>query len=211
MLLQRSLRYNRAMSDDILIFPIEERPARADAVRNRRRLLDIAQRLLDEGTLEDFTMSDIAKSAGVGKGTLYRHFADKAELCHALLDEAMRDFQADTLKHMRSGAPPEEILRWFLREVAAYVNRHIVPLHEASSQARTGDMLRHPAHTWWRQTIRGLLEQLHPAGDIDYLSDVLYVMLDVRTIAFQRRIQGYPLEQLQDGLVMVLDRFLQAG
>jgi hypothetical protein len=68
------------------------------------------------------------------------------------------------------------------------------------------DMLHHPAHLWWRQTIHGLLMRLKPAGDIDYIADVLYVMLDVQTIRFQRRVQGYDIERIVAGLHMMLDR-----
>lgn len=195
------------MSDDILIFPTEARPSRTDAVRNRRLLLATARRLLDEGTFEDFTMSDIAKSAGVGKGTLYRHFADKTDLCFALLDEAMHDFQARTLREMSAGNPPYQTLHWFVRETVAYVDKHTALLREAASKGSA--MLLHPAHFWWRQTIRGLLDRMTVTGDADYLADVLYVMLDVQTIRFQREHGHYSVERIQDGLVSVLNNFVQ--
>jgi len=195
------------MSDDILIFPTEDKPSRTDAVRNRRRLLEIARSMLEDGTLETSTMSDIAIAAGVGKGTLYRHFADKSELCYALLDEDMRDFQTRTLGLPAAGSAPYQTLCWFLREAVGYVDTHIVLLREAALQGRS--MLRHPAHVWWRQTIRALLEQLQVFGDIDYLTDMLYIMMDVQAICFQRDVQGYSLARIQDGLVSVLDRFVQ--
>jgi AcrR family transcriptional regulator len=194
------------MSDDILIFPTEDRPSRTDAVRNRRRLLETARTLLDEGALEDFTMSDIAKVAGVGKGTLYRHFPDKSALCYALLDEAMHAFQALTLRQMSAGDYPGDTLRWFLRETAAYVDRNIVLLREAAAQG--SKMLLHPAHYWWRQTILGLLERLQFGGDAEYLADTLYIMTDVQTIRFQREMQHYSVERIQDGLVSLLDKFV---
>lgn len=195
------------MSDEILIFPTDEKPSRADAIRNRRRLLEIARQMLDDGTLEVSTMSDIARTAGVGKGTLYRHFADKSELCHALLDEAMRDFQARTLSALGSGHLPAATLRWFLSETLAYVERHSQALHEAAARSRPADMLGHPAHLWWRQTIRGLLEQCGLRQDVDYLADVLYVMIDIQTVRFQQQ-RGSSRASLEQGLLTLLDGIL---
>lgn len=192
------------MSDDLFIFS-DQKPVRADAVRNHRLLLNTARRLFKEQTINDVTMSAIAKAAGVGKGTLYRHFDDKADLCHALLDEAMRDFQQATLQKMKAG-DAETVLRWFLQATVDYVDQNSDLLHEAAIQSNE-EMWRHPAHIWWRQTIRGLLERLQPAGDLDYMADVLYIMLDVQTMRFQQQ-NGYSQSRIKEGLLLLLERFL---
>jgi AcrR family transcriptional regulator len=196
------------MNTDNVIFFTDAKAARADAVRNRRRLLETAQRLFNEQSVETITMSDIAKSAGVGKGTLYRHFSDKADLCHALLDEAMRDFQLQTLQQMGNLGQPYATLRWFIEAAASYVYRHTALLNEVATQGNPIAMLQHPAHIWWRQTILGLLERLQPAGDIGYLADVLYLLLDVQTMRFQLA-QGYTLDRIVAGLLMTMDKLLQ--
>jgi AcrR family transcriptional regulator len=195
------------MDDKKIISFNQNKPIRADAARNRRRLLKTAQRLFTRRSIAEVTMSSIAREAGVGKGTLYRHFDDKADLCHALLDEDMRAFQQRTLDHMRTCQDAYVCLRWFLQETAEYVIDHSELLREVANQGGI-EMLRHPAHLWWRQTIHGLLVQLNPPGDVDYMADMLYVLLDVQTIRFQRRAQGYNLQRIVDGLHMVLSRLL---
>jgi AcrR family transcriptional regulator len=65
-----------------------ERPLRADAERNRRRLLDAARDLLKERGL-DVSMDDIAAAAGVGVGTAYRRFRNRDEIIDALFDEQL--------------------------------------------------------------------------------------------------------------------------
>jgi AcrR family transcriptional regulator len=186
----------------------EPRAPRSDAQRNRELLIETAQRLFAENDVEKVSMSDIAKAAGVGKGTLYRHFPQgKLELCHTLLDQEQRELQERVLERMREHPDPLANLRWFLREVVLFVERS-EPLLIAGVEP--GMTLNHPAHLWWRQTIRGLLaahfrtrkEQI----DLDYATDLIYVMLDVAIIRFQRQVRGYEVSRIVDGLLMVVDK-----
>src|SRR3954466_10904704 len=66
---------------------------RADAARNRRRILSAAERLFAERGVAAVSMDAIACRAEVGKGTLFRRFGDRASLVRALLQERERDFQ----------------------------------------------------------------------------------------------------------------------
>lgn len=191
------------------IIPIQpNKPARADAIRNRRLLLDTAQDLFDKNGIEAVTMSAIAKQAEVGKGTLYRHFADKAVLCHALLDEDMRAFQHETLAYLRECDNAEGGLEWFLEKATHYVVKHNNLLIEVANQGGV-ETLSHPAHIWWRQTIIGLLARLNLDTDTSYIADMLYIMLDVQTIRFQRHVQGYSVDRIVKGLHGVLARLLK--
>lgn len=187
--------------DNDLIFPDDPKPTRADAVKNRALLLETAQRLFSEQGVEVVSMSAIAEAAGVGKGTLYRHFDNKAELVHVLLDQDMHDLQTRTLRRLNQNADPLESLRWFLEQVVRFVD-HNRELLCVASQEGIESTLSFPAHLWWRQTIRGLLLRLEPAPkiDIDYATDLLYVMLDIRTVYFQKSHLGYDTERILDGL-----------
>jgi AcrR family transcriptional regulator len=63
-----------------------ERPLRADARRNRERILEAAREIFAESGL-DAQMEDLARGAGVGVGTVYRHFPTKEALVGALVDD----------------------------------------------------------------------------------------------------------------------------
>lgn len=63
-------------------------PTRKDAARNRARLLEAAQQLFTVGGL-DITLKDVARHAGVGVGTVYRHFPTKDDLISALFAEQL--------------------------------------------------------------------------------------------------------------------------
>ncbi|MGW3027080.1 helix-turn-helix domain-containing protein, partial [Streptomyces sp. NPDC001221] len=66
---------------DLALLPTGERPQlRADAARNRARLLEVAVRLAAERGIANVTMDDIALGAGVGKGTVFRRFGDRTGL-----------------------------------------------------------------------------------------------------------------------------------
>ncbi|MFE7228248.1 TetR/AcrR family transcriptional regulator [Nocardioides sp. NPDC057577] len=65
------------------------RPLRADAERNRQRLIAAAQELFASRGI-DVTLDDVARHAGVGVGTVYRRFANREELIEAVLMGAVR-------------------------------------------------------------------------------------------------------------------------
>ena len=62
-------------------------PPRADATRNRARLLDTARRLIAEGGADALSMDCLAAAAGLGKGTIFRRFGSRAGLFEALVDD----------------------------------------------------------------------------------------------------------------------------
>ena len=96
-----------------------ERPMRADARRNRLRILQAARELFASDQ-PDVQMDDVARRAGVGVGTVYRHFPDKQALMGELVRERFGFFNetlADALAD--EGADPFEALAGALRATAA--------------------------------------------------------------------------------------------
>lgn len=193
------------MTQDIPLIPQDDGPGRADARRNHQLLLETAQHLFAEHGVNNVSMTAIAEAAHVGKGTLYRHFTNKAALCNALLDEEMHALQVRVLAHLRDDThAPFDKLVWFMAQVLDFVTRN-ESLLIVEIDGR-GLELDHRAHYWWRQTLIGLLQQLRPDDDVRYHADVLYVMLDVRTLRFQQTQLGYPREAILDGLTTTAAR-----
>lgn len=94
----------------------EQPPLRADAARNRQRLLDVAAELSAEHGAANVTMEALAIAAGVGKGTVFRRFGDRAGLMVALLDHHEQQIQGAFLTGpppLGPGAPPLDRLRAF--------------------------------------------------------------------------------------------------
>ncbi|MEU8266306.1 helix-turn-helix domain-containing protein [Sphaerisporangium sp. NPDC049002] len=95
------------------------RPLRADARRNRDRLLDVAVRAFSQDG-PDVTLDAIAKAAGVGIGTLYRHFPTREALIEAAYrNELTRlcDAAAELLRAM----PPDEATRTWMDHFVDYM------------------------------------------------------------------------------------------
>ena len=126
---------------------------RADAARNRLRVLDAAERLFAERGVAGVTMDDIATAAGVGKGTLYRRFTDKGGLAVALLDERERELHTAMLSGpppLGPGAPPAERLEAFVAAYLVLVDRQL-DLVLMSQTSAPGARLRTGAHAFWRR------------------------------------------------------------
>jgi len=93
----------------------EPKTLRADAERNRRRLLDAAFEMFSERGL-DVGVGEIAARAGVGRGTLFRNFASKEDLIAAIVSERMREATAAG-RELLDAEDPGEALFAFLREI----------------------------------------------------------------------------------------------
>lgn len=96
---------------------------RADAVRNRERLLESAHAVFAEQGSK-VALEDIARHAGVGIGTLYRHFPNRATLLEGLLHQRLIELKAGALELADQDLNPKEALwRWhqlLLRHLSTY-------------------------------------------------------------------------------------------
>lgn len=93
---------------------------RADAQRNRDRILTAARALVAE-TGADATMEDIARRAGVAVGTLYRHFPAKEDLVAAVVDDGVIQLAALTegaVAAVHAGQRPGPALLALYRQIA---------------------------------------------------------------------------------------------
>ncbi len=91
---------------------------RADARRNRQRLLDAALQVYAERGADDASLDEIARRAGVGIGTLYRHFPTRQALLEAVYRDQVEELCA--VAREVSDEPPEQALERWLRALMAF-------------------------------------------------------------------------------------------
>ncbi|MFC5906466.1 TetR/AcrR family transcriptional regulator [Streptacidiphilus monticola] len=93
-----------------------ERPMRADARRNYERLVETAHEVFLEGGA-DASLDEIARRAGVGAGTLYRHFPTRADLLDAVCRRWMDSVLADAEPLLEAEDPVAALETWLVRMV----------------------------------------------------------------------------------------------
>ena len=176
-------------------------PERADAARNRLKILQAAQRLIARHGIEHVSMDMLAVEAGVGKGTIFRRFGDRAGLAHALLDDHERAFQESFIHGeppIGPGAPPAERLRAFGHAMIDLLEAHgdlILAGQSGSPCAR----FRSPPFRVYRAHVTSLLTELDPRIDADYHADSLLAVLAADQYRHLRQERGMSIDRVRTG------------
>jgi AcrR family transcriptional regulator len=175
------------------------RQERADAARNHETILAAAGSLVSRQGANTVTMDQIACAAGVGKGTLFRHFGDRCGLMRALLDEREREFQEAFIRGpapLGPGAQPRERLVAF----GEHMYEHIEiqgDLLVAAEHGAPGERLRHNVYGAYHAHVSALISDSGYEGDVGYLADLLLSSLSSELVVFQLRELGMPQQRLQ--------------
>lgn len=183
---------------------------RSDAARNRIKVVEAARVSFEEHGVTRVTMEDVARAAGVGKGTLYRRFPNKGLLCQALLDEPTRRVQEDAMRLVAApGVAPLTKLGEFLERIVEFTEENLDLLYGGNEPLCGADRMArfaHPAYDWRRWTILGLLRAADKEGDLEegldleYIAAAILAPLDVDFYYYQRRVQGIPQDRISAGL-----------
>jgi AcrR family transcriptional regulator len=171
---------------------------RADAARNRLRILSAAAALVDERGIGHVSMDDVARAACVGTGTLYRRFGDRAGLALALLDEQTREFQDALISGpppLGPGADAEARLHAFGAGYLDLLERHADLLAAAALTVRdgAGPLELYATH------LAILLRAAAPHLDAEFTAQALLATLDPLQFVRARRGFGWPIERMHEG------------
>lgn len=157
----------------VLLPLIGDRPERGDAAANRQRILVAARSLLDAHGPAGVSMDAVAAAAGVGKGTVFRRFGDRAGLIGELMSDYMRHFQDAFLSGpppLGPGAPAAERLIAFFTALVALQREHL-PIALAGEAASVdapgrvyGVLYLHAAT---------LIQEIDPAVDAEVLASMI--------------------------------------
>lgn len=158
---------------------------RADAARNRARVLTAAAELFAARDPRIVTMDDVAKAAGVGRATVYRRYPDIWSIAVALLDEHERALQERLLRGeppLGPGAPPVARLTAFYTAMVDLLDTHadlVLGTETGGARYQTG------AYGFWSAHVRALLSDAGMA-DPDAMVDVLLAPVSAEVYLHQR-------------------------
>jgi AcrR family transcriptional regulator len=140
------------------------RKPRSDAQRNRERILDVAK---DAFTRlgADASLDDIAKQAGVGAGTLYRHFPTRDTLIEAVYRSEVEKLAAAERKFSATMAPMEALRAWMLLFVDHIAAKQIIA-PALNSVIGGPSKLYESSHGLIRGAIDALVEHAIKSGEI---------------------------------------------
>jgi AcrR family transcriptional regulator len=136
---------------------------RSDALRNRQRILDAAREAFTEHG-EDAQMDDIARRAGLGVGTLYRHFTTKEMLVGELIHVKLSEFAELVRRKAEEESDPWSAFEGGLRDQTEVMARDAA--HQRMPFAATPDAMRRaePAVRELREAWGGVIDRAKEAG-----------------------------------------------
>jgi AcrR family transcriptional regulator len=184
---------------------------RADALRNHERVLCAARRLFAEQDPARVSMDCVAATAGVGKGTIFRAFGDRAGLMGAILGEDETVFQDAVIRGeppLGPGAPALDRIRAFGPAYMDFVDDHLALLM-ASELGPGVRFAKGPFQLYRAHVMLLVREALANTGvDADYTADVLLAPLAADFFAYQRRARERSLDELGDAYTCLAARLL---
>ncbi|MCP5100745.1 MAG: TetR/AcrR family transcriptional regulator [Chloroflexi bacterium] len=195
--------------------PEDGRSGRSDAVANRALLLKVTHTLFTVKGPENVNITDIVQAAQVGRGTVYRHFANKGELCLALIDEQMRQFQNEMLAYFQmmtqENKTPLKKLAAFLERIVQFTDTNMPLMLETQRQGIYYFGKMEP-QTWQVETVRGLLQtavdsgEANPNLDIPYIADALLATLNAPLVNFQLTERHFSLDRIIQGVRILIEQ-----
>jgi len=180
---------------------------RADAQRNRQKVLAAAGRLFAEEGADNVSMDMIAAEAGVGKGTLFRRFGDRAGLARAVLEEKTVALQEAIIRGpapLGPGAPPGERLKAL---AAAYLEL-LAGASDIMAAGEFGGRLDSPPYAFYRLHVGVLVREARPEADWEVLTDMLLAPLAAEMYLYWCRGRAMPHERVLASYGMLVDRVL---
>ena len=163
------------------------RKPRADGQRNRERILEIAKQEFTRSGA-DTSLDGIAKQAGVGPGTLYRHFPTREELLKAVYRTEMGNLAGAERQFAETMSPTEALRAWLLLFVDAVATKQIIA---PALNALVGDPKKvfEASYSQVHDALRALVKRAVKNGDIrkdlDPI-DLLRALIGVANIASTR-------------------------
>jgi AcrR family transcriptional regulator len=156
------------------------RKPRADALRNRARILEVAKAAFTRQGA-NASLEEIAKQAGVGAGTLYRHFPTRDELIEGVYRNEVEKLAGAAARFAEAMSPLEALRAWMLLLVDYIAAKHIIA-PALNTIAGGPSRLHEGSRSLIQGAIDGLVKRAKRSGDLRRdldATDLLRAMIGV--------------------------------
>ncbi|MFI8448736.1 TetR/AcrR family transcriptional regulator [Streptomyces erythrochromogenes] len=189
-----------------------ERTERADAQRNREAVLAAADALFAASSSpHGVSMDDIAAAAGVGKGTLFRRFGDRAGLIAAVITSRLEPLRR-TVREVqeRPGSSPRQQVADLLDAALTFKieNRNLM---SAAEDAGISSPYQAQHYGWWHETLRTALGRIPGVHAPDFTAHALLAAIRADLVAHLIDERKMSPEELRSSLAAHLDNVLGAA
>ncbi|MFI6850102.1 TetR/AcrR family transcriptional regulator [Kitasatospora sp. NBC_00085] len=186
-----------------------ERTERADALRNREAVLAAADTLFAASSSpHGVSMDDIAAAAGVGKGTLFRRFGDRAGLIGAVIASRLEPPRqaVQEAQDAAASSPRQRVLD--LLDAALRFKIENRNLMSAAEDAGLSSPYQAAQYAWWHETLRAALDQVSGVRAADFTAHALLAAIRADLVAHLIDDQKMTPEALRSSLAAHVDNVL---
>ncbi|WP_405584068.1 TetR/AcrR family transcriptional regulator [Streptomyces sp. NBC_01092] len=189
-----------------------QRTERADALRNREAVLAAADALFAASSSpRSVSMDDIAAAAGVGKGTLFRRFGDRAGLIGAVIASRLEPLQ-QAVREVQDGAehsPRQQVLDLLDASLRFKIeNRNLMT---AAEDVGLSSPYQAEHYGWWHGMLRASLDQVPGVHDADFAAHALLATVRADLVAHLIDDGKMTSDGLRASLAAYVDSVLGAG
>ena len=161
------------------------RKPRTDALRNRERILEVAKSAFTRQGA-NASLEEIAKQAGVGTGTLYRHFPTRDELIEGVYRNEVEKLAAAAGRFAETMSPIDAVRAWMLLLVDYIAAKHIIA-PALNTIAGGASRLHEGSRDLIQGALDGLVKRAKKSGDLRRdldASDLLRALIGVSHVGF---------------------------
>jgi AcrR family transcriptional regulator len=174
-----------------------------------KAILHTANCLFAEHGVESVSMHQIAKSVGIGQGTLYRRYANKGDLCMEMMKDNFDQFKAQIEQFLLDNAsrPVKDKLVYVMREIISFIDKkfkwlEVIHIHASTEHEKT-DFFRSPPYLFLKRVMTGLFheaveQKLVKPLDINYIVHSYFALHSPIIIRQLRQELGYSCEDIQE-------------
>lgn len=199
---------DRPRTDSATSSANEHGSERADAARNRTKILTIAEQLVATKGVHALSLNEVAAAAEVGVGTVYRRFGDQAGLVEALMNARETQLQ-EGMAHgeppLGPGAPPLERIRGFVHAYVDLLDSYAPMMAVAERNMPAARRYRTGPYQTHHQHLAELIKQARPDADATLLAHSVLAALAPGLFTCLRQEEGRGIEQLKTGMDILIN------